>query len=194
MTRLVRLAAEIQMTLDQASWKNCVIGGLALQRWGQPRLTRDVDLTVLTGFGGEEILIGLLLARYAGRRADAQDFALQNRVLLLKSADGIGIDVALGALPFEARAMQRASEHPFLADCRLRTCSAEDLAVMKAYASREQDWLDLETIAIRQGPKLNWDLILSELRPLAELKPEVDIPGELDRRRRKLARLAQGDS
>lgn len=191
MTRLVKLAAEIQTMLDQASWRNCLIGGLALQRWGQPRLTRDVDLTVMTGFGGEEALISLMLARFTGRRGDVQDFALRYRVLLLKSTDGIGIDVALGALPFEERAVQRASDYPFLADCPLRTCSAEDLVVMKAFAGREQDWLDLETVALRQGAQLDWALILSELAPLAEAKPEIDILGELERRRRKLARLTE---
>ena len=30
------------------------MGGVALQRWGEPRLTQDVDLTLLTGFGDEE--------------------------------------------------------------------------------------------------------------------------------------------
>lgn len=193
MTRLVKLAAEIQTMLDQASWRNCVIGGLALQRWGQPRLTRDVDMTVLTGFGNEEALIQLMLARYAGRRADVKEFALRNRVLLLQSADGIGIDVALGGLPFEERVMARASFFAYLPDCSLRTCSAEDLVVMKANAAREQDWLDVETVIIRQGARLNWRQILRELRPLAELRPEVNILDELDRRRRKLARLAEED-
>lgn len=35
----------------------CFIGGLALLRWGEPRTTRDTNLTLLTGFGGEERFI-----------------------------------------------------------------------------------------------------------------------------------------
>ena len=31
-----------------------IIGGIAVQRWGQPRLTRDVDLTILLPRGAEE--------------------------------------------------------------------------------------------------------------------------------------------
>jgi hypothetical protein len=168
MTRLVRLAAELQALLDAAGWKNCLIGGLVLQRWGEPRLTKDVDLT-------------------AGRRPDAREFALQNRVLLVQSADGIGMDVALGALSFEERVMERASVFEFLPGCRLRTCSAEDLIAMKAFASRERDWPDVETVLIRQGDRLNWKQIMAELKPLSELKEAPEIPGRLEKLRRKVA-------
>lgn len=187
MTRLVRLAAELQSFLDSKSWKNCLIGGLVLQRWGEPRLTKDVDMTVLTGFGGEEKVVDLLLAKYAGRRADAREFALENRVLLIESTDKIGMDVALGALPFEERVMERASDFDFLPDCRLRTCSAEDFVVMKAFANRERDWLDVESVLIRQGDRLNWKQIMAELKPLSELKESPDIPGRLEKLRRKVA-------
>ncbi|MDW7980113.1 MAG: nucleotidyl transferase AbiEii/AbiGii toxin family protein [Verrucomicrobiales bacterium] len=180
MTRLVNLAAEIQSILDSNSWKNCLIGGLALQRWGAPRLTIDVDITVLTGFGKEEALVDLLLCRYTPRRPDAREFALQNRVLLIQSTDGIGIDIALGALPFERRMIRRATTFAFLPDCLLRTCSAEDLVVTKAFAGREQDWIDLKGIIVRQQ-KLNWKLIYSELKPLCKLK---DTPETLDRLRK----------
>lgn len=187
MTRLVRLAAELQSLLDSKSWKNCLIGGLVLQRWGEPRLTKDVDMTVLTGFGGEEKVVDLLLAKYSGRRPDTREFALQNRVLLVESADGIGMDVALGALPFEERVMARASEFDFLPDCRLRTCSAEDFIVMKAFANRERDWIDVETVLIRQGERLNWKQVMAELKPLSELKESPDIPDRLEKLRRKTA-------
>jgi len=181
------LAAELQSLLDSKFWKNCLIGGLVLQRWGEPRLTKDVDLTVLAGFGGEEPVVDLLLAKFAGRRQDAREFALQNRVLLIQSGDGIGMDVALGALPFEERVMERASVFDFTPECRLRTCSAEDLIVMKAFANRERDWLDIETVIIRQGRRLDWKQIMDELQPLSELKESPDIPERLETLRRKVA-------
>jgi hypothetical protein len=150
-------------------------------------LTKDVDLTVLTGFGGEAVVVDLLLARFAGRRPDTREFALQNRVLLIQSTDGIGMDVALGALPFEERVMERASEFDFTPGCRLRTCSAEDLIVMKAFANRERDWLDVESVIIRQERQLDWKQIMAELEPLSELKESPEIPDRLNRLRRKVA-------
>jgi len=47
MNALLEAAAEIQHFLLNAGEKFCFIGGVALQRWGEPRFTRDVDLTVL---------------------------------------------------------------------------------------------------------------------------------------------------
>lgn len=43
-------------------WRFCFIGGLAVQRWSEPRVTDDVDLTLITGFGTEEPFIDALLA------------------------------------------------------------------------------------------------------------------------------------
>jgi hypothetical protein len=50
-----------------------------------------------------------LLAAYEGRIADARDFALRHRVLLLRAAGGAGIDISLGALPFEESVVRRAN-------------------------------------------------------------------------------------
>jgi hypothetical protein len=57
-------------------------GALAVIRWGEPRLTLDVDLTILTGFGGEERYIDALLHRDHARRPDACQFAVQDRAVL----------------------------------------------------------------------------------------------------------------
>jgi hypothetical protein len=185
MTRLIQVAAELQGFLDSRSWPNCIIGGVAVQRWGEPRLTQDVDVTLLAGFGNEEPYIDALLGRYEARIATPREFALAHRVVLARSRDGIGIDIALGGLPFEANAVGRATEYEFVSGERLRTCSAEDLIVMKAIAGREQDWLDIKGIVARQESKLDWKLILTEIDPLCELKETPDV---IDR----LKQLAKG--
>ena len=38
-------ARELQDFCDRQGWCSCFIGGVAVQRWSQPRVTRDVDLT-----------------------------------------------------------------------------------------------------------------------------------------------------
>ena len=107
MNELCRVALKVQFECEKRHWKFRFIGGLAVQHWGEPRFTRDVDLTLLTGFGKEEDYIDPLLETFAPRMEGCRDFALQNRVLLLKSSEGIGIDIALGALPFEEHAVNR---------------------------------------------------------------------------------------
>ncbi|HXJ37983.1 MAG TPA: hypothetical protein VNH18_01825 [Bryobacteraceae bacterium] len=51
---LFAAAREVQDFCDRHGWGSCFIGGIAVQRWSQARVTRDVDLTLLTGFGGED--------------------------------------------------------------------------------------------------------------------------------------------
>ena len=55
------------------------------------------------------------------------------------------------------------------------------LIVHKAYASREQDWIDIEHVVTSQGRKLDLDLIWRELRPLAEVKDSPEILTRLQR-------------
>jgi len=94
-------ALEIDRFCRGRAWSFCVIGGVAVQRWGEPRGTQDVDLTVLSGFGQEEPFVDALLAALLARRPEAREFALRNRVLLLRATNGTPLDLALGGLPYE---------------------------------------------------------------------------------------------
>ena len=135
------------------------------------RFTRDVDLALLTGFGREDKFIEpLLAAGYQGRVSDPAGFARRNRVLLLTAPNGVPVDIALAALPFEARAIERATEFEFAPGHSLRTCSAEDLLVFKLFAFRPQDLADVESVASRCGNSLDWVYVEEQLTPLAELK------------------------
>ena len=170
MNSIFAAALEAQEFCDAQGWRFCFIGALAVLRWGEPRLTQDVDLTVVTGFGGEEGYVDALLGRFRGRLPDTRQFALRNRVVLLQSESAIPIDVALGAMPFEERAVQRASAFTLPDGTVLTMCSAEDVIVLKAFAGREKDWLDIEGVALRQAGRLDETLIWAELDPLLELK------------------------
>src|SRR5215218_3824841 len=97
----IRTAEKVQNILDRKRWKYCFIGGIAVQKWGQPRFTQDVDLTIFTGFGREEAVIDELLALFPPRVRDARVFAIENRVVLLRTSDGIDLDISCGAFPFE---------------------------------------------------------------------------------------------
>ena len=180
---VIRAAAEVQKLCDAEKWRFCFIGGLALQRWGEPRETVDVDLTLLSGFGSEDPFIEKLLGRFSSRIPDAASFARANRVVLIQSESGVGIDVALGALPFEESAIERSTLFEFPGNVNLRTCSAEDLVVMKAFANRGRDWADIEGIIVRQTGKLDWEYVEFQLSPLVEIKNAPQIMEELSWRR-----------
>lgn len=176
---LFEAALRLQTFCSNRGWRFCFIGGIAVQRWGEPRFTKDADLTLLTGFGQEELFVDPLLAEFLPRAAHAREFALRQRVLLLKDPSGIPFDIALGALPFEEASIARSSLWRITPDQELRTCSAEDLVAHKAFASRPQDWVDLERVLMRQGRKLDGRLVLRELAPLADLKEQPEIVDQL---------------
>lgn len=186
--RVLAAAGEVQQFCQQRQWPFCFIGGVAVQRWGEPRLTQDVDLTLLTGFGDEAKYVDALLQQLNPRRPDAREFALDRRVLLARTRSGVDVDVALGAFPFEERSVQRASTWTWAEGQSLITCSAEDLVVHKAFAGRDLDWGDLERVLIRQHGKLNLAQVRSELKPLLELKGELE---SLDKLERILAKVGR---
>jgi hypothetical protein len=183
---VIEAAANLQRVCESEGWRFCFIGGLALQRWGEPRETVDVDLTLLTGFSGEERFISRLLDHFTARIPDAAEFARANRVLLLRAASGVGLDIALGGLPFEESAVARSSFFTFPPDVPLRTCAAEDLIVLKAFADRPKDWVDVDGIIIRQAGTIDWTYVRTHLAPLAELKDDPAIVDRLEARRREL--------
>jgi hypothetical protein len=185
-------AGDVQRFCVEQHWQFCFIGGVAVQRWGEPRLTQDVDLTVLTGLGNEEPFTDALIGAFAMRRRDAREFALRHRVLLIRTATGVDVDVAFGALPFEERSVQRASPWLWTADTSLITCSAEDLVAHKVFAGRDLDWGDVERILTRQHGKLDLAQIGEELRPLLELKGEPEAFVRLEQKIATIDRRLRG--
>jgi len=183
--RLFHAALELQTALDEVGRPYCFIGGLAVQRWGEVRFTQDADATVLSDFQFDEEIIERLFARFKSRRPDGLAVARQHRVLLLETIDGVRLDVALGAMDFEARAIQRSSLWELPDGSDLRTCSAEDLVVHKAFASRDKDWMDIKGILLRQGRELNVSQIFEEIGPLVALKEDDSILPRLEALMRK---------
>ncbi len=174
MQTLISTAADVQLFCEEQKWQFCFIGSLALLFWGEARLTKDIDLTIFTGFENEEVYIDKLLEKFNGRIEDAKEFALKNRVLLLETENGIGIDISLGAYDFEKEMIERAAYQKYFKEYCLNICSAEDLIVLKSFAARGKDWNDISGILIKRK-NLDWHYVYDKLKPLVELKGELKI-------------------
>lgn len=168
-------AAEAFVALEAIGRPACLIGGLALQRWGEPRMTQDADLTVLAPFGTEEAVVDALLQRFAARMPAARQHALDHRVLLLTASNGVSLDISLAALPFEEEVLQRASRWREVDKVWLVTCSAEDLVIYKLVAARGQDLVDVTGVVQRQGEKLDLARVRHWGAQFAELKEDPDL-------------------
>lgn len=178
MKQVLEAALEVQEFLESKDWRFCFIGGLALQRWAIPRNTLDADLTLMTGIGDESDFVEPLLERFTSRiENDPLEFFIPRRIVLLRVGN-VGIDISLGTLDFEELAVSRSSYHDYTPGIRLRTCSAEDLIVFKAFADRSQDWVDIENIiSIQAG--IDWGYVKEQLGPLIELKEDPEIMDKL---------------
>jgi hypothetical protein len=172
---LADAAHAVLSVLDEAGVGACVIGALAVHRWGQPRATSDADFSALAPYGQEGPVFEALLKRFEARRPDAEAFARANRVLLLKTGGGVEIDIALAAFPFEIEAIEMASSWEIVQGLPLRTCPAEHLIVYKLVAARTHDLSDMESIVRRQGERLDIERVRRWGLEFADLKEDPDL-------------------
>ncbi|MEW6620075.1 MAG: nucleotidyl transferase AbiEii/AbiGii toxin family protein [bacterium] len=164
----IKAAVEIHQFFTKVDIPYAIIGGIALQHWGEPRFTRDVDVTILVDLGQEEATLKKTLSVFSPRISDALEFALKHRVCLVQSREGIEIDISLGIPGYEQEVVKRAVECD-LESGIVRICSAEDLIIHKAVAGRPQDLLDIDGVIIRQGKRLNVAYIRRWLKKFSRL-------------------------
>ena len=155
MNRLYAAAIEFHNFLTARAIPYAIIGGIAVQFWGEPRGTRDLDLTVAVPIERVDEILGALLAQFAPRIPDAAEFARRNRVLLLAASNGVPVDVSLGLPGYEDDLMARALLVPLDADHQVRVCSPEDLVIHKALAGRANDLKDLDMVIAAQADRLD---------------------------------------
>jgi hypothetical protein len=179
--RLLDAAQEIQQFCQSRHWRFCFIGGIAVQHWGEARLTRDADLTVFTGIGDEPRYIDELVRNFESRVGQARDFALKHRVLLLRATNGVPLDVTLGALPFEEKAVASARAEEIVTGVRLQLAAPGALVVFKVFADRPQDWLDIEGIVVKSSRLIDWNEVRADLAALLELKGDTSALGRLEK-------------
>lgn len=84
-------------------------------------------------------------------------------------------------MTFEEEMIERATFFEFAPGYSLLTCSAEDLVILKAFADRPKDWMDIEGIIVRQKDKLNRSFILAQLAPLCTAKDSSTIVSKLEK-------------
>ena len=165
MNALISEAASLQNFLEEHELDFFFMGGIVVGVWGEPRLTQDIDLTVFTDLQNESEFISLFLTSYSPKFSDPEEFALTNRVLPLWTSTGIGINVTLGGLRDISEALKRSTYQQFSETVSLKVCSADDLIIFKTVAARPRDWIDVESVIIRQNT-LDWDYIEETLTGL----------------------------
>jgi hypothetical protein len=174
-TPLVEAARELLGYLETLSRPACLIGGMVVARWGEPRATQDVDATVLADFGEEAALLAALLRKFPSRDPNPTKRAELGRLALLTASNGVKIDLSFAAFPFEREVLERSSPWVIAPGTEIRTCSAEDLVIYKLVAARPQDLADVIRIVQRQGGRLDIVRVRRWGRAFADIKEDPDL-------------------
>ncbi|MBX7244026.1 MAG: nucleotidyl transferase AbiEii/AbiGii toxin family protein [Candidatus Sumerlaeaceae bacterium] len=184
MENLESLAAAIRDTsewLAKPGRQGMIIGGVAFALNARPRLTQDVDATVLAETGEDEEIESLTASAAANglfpRIDNLPSFAAKSLVLLMvHRKSNVEVDIALGFLPFEREAFSRSRVDTSMG-FPVRIPAPEDHIVMKAVANRPHDWADIAMITEYQ-PTLDKPAIMSRMRSFTEI---LDCPERLEK-------------
>ncbi len=127
-----------------------IIGGQAVLLYGEPRLTRDIDITLGVDIDhlGEllEVAKELFLKPLP---EDTPVFVRQTMVLpCLHEKTGIRVDFIFSFTPYESQAIQRANRI-IIRGVDVCFASVEDVIIHKIFAGRPRDLEDVRSILVR---------------------------------------------
>ena len=158
------LLEHIARGLDSLGIPYMLIGGQAVLVHGEPRLTRDVDVTL--GAGPEKLPVVLKWVGESGWQVLTEspaDFVARTLVLpCLEPSSGIRVDLIFSYSPYEHQAIQRA-QMITVGKTAVRFASAEDLVIHKLVAGRPRDIEDVRSIVLKK-PALDADYVRRWLR------------------------------
>jgi len=157
---LRRVAGE----LKQASIPYMVIGGQAVLLYGEPRLTRDIDVTL--GIGVSELArIKKVLPAMGLKVLVKKDQEFVERTMVLPTKDresDIRVDFIFSFSPYERQAIGRAKNIK-VGRTQVKFASLEDLVIHKVVSGRPRDLEDIKSILVK-NPKYDSDYISKWLK------------------------------
>ena len=162
-----QLLEQIAVELDSRSLPYLIIGGQAVLVHGEPRLTRDIDVTL--GIDVDRLDELLALVAHAGWKVLTESphtFARETRVLPCEAPDsGLRIDFIFSHSAYERQAMARATRIT-VGRAEVRFASPEDLIIHKVVAGRPRDIDDIRSVMLK-NPQLDAAYIRHWLDQLA---------------------------
>ena len=145
------LLGKIAKSLDAAGIPYMVIGGQAVLLYGEPRFTRDIDVTLGLGTERADEVIGLVNAQgWKLRPGVSREFLTTSMVLPCEDpASGLYIDFIFAVSDYECEALQRVRTAK-RGNADVRFASAEDVVIHKMVAGRPRDLEDVRVILLKQ--------------------------------------------
>ena len=157
---------ELSSWLSENGIGHMVIGGFAVTIWGEPRFTRDLDVTVSVPADKIGEIVDRICVRFRSLSGDPLKFVTETRVLPIM-VEATPVDLIFAALPYEEDAIARA--RPIhLKDGSVPVCSPEDLILHKIVSQRPRDHEDIEGIFRYRHSELDYGYLDPRVEELAD--------------------------
>ncbi len=183
MERLFDSLVLLQGRLKEAGIPSAVIGGVALSVWGEPRVTRDVDLKVLLGREEASRLLEVIADGYIPLSDDPLRTLTRLGFLFVEDLSGTRLDLLLSDTDFDVQVIRRAQPVELAAGSAVYVCTSEDLIIYKMLSTRPRDYEDVVSIVRRQGDGLDDKYVLDWLRRFEQALDDSTLVAEYCRLR-----------
>ena len=158
------LLSKISVCLNRHNLPYMIIGGQAVLLYGEPRLTRDIDITL--GVNIEHLNKLLAAVKELSLKVipkDKDSFVKETMVLpTIEEATGIRVDFIFAFTPYEIHAIKRVKKVIIMGQ-EVAFASPEDLIIHKIFAGRPRDMEDVRFIIIK-NPGIDRKYIRNWLR------------------------------
>ena len=150
-----KLLSRIAKELDKNNIPYMIIGGQAVLLYGEPRLTRDIDVTLGSVVGNwQHVLKVMDKIKIKPLPKEPAEFVKHTWVLPgEEKKSGIRVDFIFSFTPYEQQAIKRGRKIK-LGGGKVNFASPEDLVIHKLFAGRPRDIEDVKGI-IAKNPKLD---------------------------------------
>ena len=159
-----KLLKKIAFSLDNNSVPYMIIGGQAVLLYGEPRLTRDIDITL--GVSIDKLDDLLKIIKETGLTPlpeNLEDFVKKTFVLPAKDDDtGIRVDFIFSQTAYENQAIKIAKSI-IIEDSEISFASLEDMIIHKVFSGRPRDLEDARSILLK-NPEFDKDYVIKWLK------------------------------
>ncbi len=141
------LLRQLALELDRSQIPYMIIGGQAVQLYGEPRMTRDIDLTLGLGVEGLDRILDVS-ARCGLKPVTSAPAEFVRETMVLPCVDertGIRVDFVFSATDYERQAIGRARSVK-IDSVEVRFAAVEDVVIHKMVAGRPRDLDDVRGI------------------------------------------------
>lgn len=146
------LLTKLGKTLKRYHIPYMIIGGQAVLLYGDPRLTKDIDITLGTGTEAlDELLKVIKEIPLQPIPENIIDFVNRTMVLpAIHKETGIRVDFIFSFTPYEHQAIERAVKVS-IGNEEIAFASPEDLVIHKIFSGRPRDLEDVKGVLLKNS-------------------------------------------